>query len=340
MRSQFVLYAALIAIALASCSHEDLVENKKQIIAGVPFEIYHKDGYYVAFCDVIKFGDRFYCVFREGETHAPYHEWHSNGYLKILSSKDLRNWDEELIVADEEWDLRDPCFCSNGNTLLLYYGLYSFENPKPANKTGYTRLEISNNRLRASTRGLVEIGDYSSLWLWKVYSFDNSFWGVAYSSGRTPILATSQDGVHFNYISEINADGTETSLVMKEDKTLVSFIRNSESIGICGLGVSNPPYEKWECFPLNEMLESPESFEYKNDMYVIGRSRYGVSMFQLDYESKELIPFYNFFAYGNYGDCGYPGIVVEGRTISVIYYSVNPTTNTTAIYQTDLQFSW
>ncbi len=334
-----IVLFSLLLFPFVACNNDS--ESKKEeihITADIPTAIYSKEGRYVAFCDAIKFEGKYYCVFREGENHAPYHDYHENGYLKILSSDDLKNWHEAIEIKDAEWDLRDPCFCAVGNRLFLYYGLYSFKTPNPSQKTGLTTLEIYEESLHIVNTEKIDIGQYSNLWLWKVYYENGEFYGTAYDANSSLLYVTSNDGVHFSKVSEIIEKGDETSLVEMKDKRKVAIIRNVTSQEKSYMAISQPPYTSWNTCILNEMIESPESFIYNNVVYTIGRSSYGMSMFKVDLSEKYVEPVFNFFACGDWGNSGYPGIIMEGDKLLVIYYAINPATNETAIYQTNLHF--
>ena len=334
----FLLALAIATFSFTSCGNKFSSDDIWQISACPPVALYAKEGRYVAFCDAVKFEDRYYCVFREGENHAPYHEWHMNGYLKVFSSVDLKNWEEELEVRDPDWDLRDPCLCVAGNMLFLYFGYYSYETPSPDHKTGVVSLETRNGRLCAGLSKRIDIGADSNLWLWKVYYDNGYFYGTAYGVNVPLIYVTSDDGMHFRKVSEISERGEETSLVNLGDGRKVAIIRSVIPKGDSDVAISSPPYTKWDVFSLKEMIESPESFTYHGKVFVVGRSSYGMSLFLLDVDRHEVTPVYNFFAYGDYGDCGYPGVILEDNRLAVIYYAVNPDTEETCIFQTDLIF--
>ena len=335
-----IILFSLLLFPIVACNNDS--ESKKEeihITADIPTVIYSKEGRYVAFCDAIKFEGKYYCVFREGENHAAYHDWHKNGFLKIMSSNDLINWSEELDIKDDNWDLRDPCFCVVGNRIYLYYGYYSFATPYPPQKTGVSVLELVEGKLSVKKTEKVDIGNDSFYWLWKVYYDGSSFLGAAYDLEAPLLYVTSKDGIHFEKQSEIVVKGDETSLDELPDKRRVAIIRNITPKSNALLAISSPPYDSWVSYELNEMIESPESFIYNDEIYVLGRSKYGMSMFKIDVERKKALPVYNFFAYGGYGDCGYPGVILEDNNLDVLYYAVNPLTEETAIYQTNLSFT-
>src|SRR5687767_2505173 len=59
-----------------------------------------------AFTDLARWKGRWYCSFREAETHGSY-----DGKVRILSSTDAEDWQSVVQFADEGLDLRDPKLC-------------------------------------------------------------------------------------------------------------------------------------------------------------------------------------------------------------------------------------
>src|SRR5688500_1064240 len=59
-----------------------------------------------AFTDLIRWKDRWYCSFREGEAHGSY-----DGKVRILVSTDGKVWQSAVQFVDRGRDLRDPKLC-------------------------------------------------------------------------------------------------------------------------------------------------------------------------------------------------------------------------------------
>ena len=72
-----------------------------------------------AFGDVIRFGDRWWCTFREAKTH-----WESIGVVRVIVSSDAKNWDSAALLSEPEIDLRDPklSITPDGRLMLLMGG--------------------------------------------------------------------------------------------------------------------------------------------------------------------------------------------------------------------------
>ena len=56
-----------------------------------------------AFTDLIRFQNRWYCIFREAESHGG-----SIGKLRVLTSRDGGKWESAALLVEEGIDLRDP----------------------------------------------------------------------------------------------------------------------------------------------------------------------------------------------------------------------------------------
>ena len=79
-------------LLLYSCSHEGDVPCVSTSLFPAFSIIYEDSPKYVAFCDIVKFKDKFYTAFRKGEDHAPYHDYSKTGCIVMLSSNDCENW--------------------------------------------------------------------------------------------------------------------------------------------------------------------------------------------------------------------------------------------------------
>src|SRR6266540_1933395 len=55
-----------------------------------------------AFTDLVRFKDRWFCVFREGQAHVS-----ADGALRIITSKNGRDWTSTALIKRAEGDLRD-----------------------------------------------------------------------------------------------------------------------------------------------------------------------------------------------------------------------------------------
>ena len=56
-----------------------------------------------AFTDLARFRDRWYCVFREGQSHVS-----PDGAVRLLTSADGTAWESAALLRSDRADLRDP----------------------------------------------------------------------------------------------------------------------------------------------------------------------------------------------------------------------------------------
>src|ERR1044071_3170971 len=87
------IIALLGCISTASAATPEVVSVKK---------IWDK-GKHNAFTDLVRFKDKWFCVFRESEAHVG-----GNGVIRVLTSADGEEWTLAATVAEEGIDLRDP----------------------------------------------------------------------------------------------------------------------------------------------------------------------------------------------------------------------------------------
>src|SRR5689334_11570692 len=71
-----------------------------------------------AFTDLIRFNDRWLCVFREGKTHVS-----SDGTLRVLGSADGQTWTSEALVTLAGADLRDAKITLTPDGRLMLSGV-------------------------------------------------------------------------------------------------------------------------------------------------------------------------------------------------------------------------
>jgi hypothetical protein len=57
-----------------------------------------------AFTDLIRFNDRFFCIFREGSGYVP----GTNGKIRVIVSDDGQKWESAVLIEEEGIDLPDP----------------------------------------------------------------------------------------------------------------------------------------------------------------------------------------------------------------------------------------
>lgn len=328
-----------LILILVQCSDNEREEFSRDDVIKNAL-VYKFDKEYCAFCDIITYNEKYYIAFRVGENHVPYNEYQKNGYIKIMSSKDTEIWEEELNIVNENFDLRDPCLCLNRekNELTLSYGLYNFSDPSPSIKNERVVLSEGNEKLYVSEVNMINVGEYSHYWLWKIYYEQNKYWSVGYNGNEKPILVSSENGIDYKLISEIPVKGNETALVFFDNR-IYAISRNVEKYSNAYCSYSEPPYTSWSVNILNEFIASPEIAKANNNkIYVAGRSEYGVSIYTFDPSRMVLDKFFNLFAKAsNLGNVGYPGMIFNNQRLFITYYACNDNDEFPSIYVTSIR---
>ncbi|MBM3460293.1 MAG: hypothetical protein FJX77_17375, partial [Armatimonadetes bacterium] len=80
-----------------------------------------------AFTDLIRFRDRWWCVFREGQGHVS-----DDGALRVVSSGDGQSWESAAHLTSPFSDLRDAKITVTPDNQLMLSGAAALHQPAPA----------------------------------------------------------------------------------------------------------------------------------------------------------------------------------------------------------------
>ena len=266
-----------------------------------------------AFGDVIRFGDRWWCTFREAKTH-----WESIGAVRVITSSDAKNWDSAALLSEPEIDLRDPklSITPDGRLMLLMGGCVLAPDGTYLTRSPRVMFSIDGHNWTKSRRLLSE--DH---WLWRAIWHD----GIAYSlsklgEGSEPrrgFLYSSNDALEWDWITEFKVDGvSETTLRIMPDGEMIALIRPGY------VGSSTYPYTKWSYFQLaDQMIGGPNFIRLPDGRLLAGARRYSVdgADMALAWMTKDSDEWVCKLPRG--GDCSYPGFVWYNDLLWVTYYS-------------------
>ncbi len=268
------------------------------------------------FTDLIRFHDRWFCVFRESDTHAG----SLDGTIRVLTSEDGRAWSSAASVAEPGVDLRDPKLSiTPDGRLMLSLGGSVYEGTKLRSRR--PRVSFSEDG-RTWSPPLPILAD--GHWLWRVTWHDGRAYGVSYlNSGSQAFLYTSKDGIHYDEITEWHVPGAgESTLRFLPDGTMIALVRREAENRHGWIGTSHAPFTDWEWHEIDHRLGGPNfiadpaghlwagSREHtaKGTVTVIARMDP-----QGAYEPVVTLP--------SGGDTSYPGLVWHEGELWVSYYS-------------------
>jgi len=279
--------------------------------------------------DLIYFKYRWFCVFREGKTHAG----EGNGIIRLLTSQEAIMWHSAATFMVDGVDLRDPklSITPTGQLMLLVDGT------KLDSKDKYVSLQC----LVAFSDDGMEWTSFTPIlkphdWLWRVTWFQGMAYGAAYSRSDPKDvkkewnihLYQSRDGISWGLVTQWDLNGypNETTLrFLKNGQMLALVRRDKRHDNHAVLGLSDPPYVEWEWHSLDAYVGGPNFLILPDDsMWIAGRmllpSPYGyaektfVGTFDFGHIKRKLV-------LPSGGDCSYPGMVYHDGLLWISYYS-------------------
>lgn len=205
-----------------------------------------------AFTDLVRFKDRWYCVFREGKGHVS-----PDGALRVITSADGKKWESAALITSPNSDLRDAKITVTPDGQLMLGGAEALHKPNPHQIQSLVWFSKDGKNWSESHK----IGD-PDYWLWR------QTWhkGKAYSFGygcndkvRGLRLYVSPDGKKWEtLVSKADLDSAypnETQMVFMPDETCYCLLRQDPGPGF--IGIARPPYKEWTWKKLNARIGGP-----------------------------------------------------------------------------------
>lgn len=214
-----------------------------------------------AFTDLIRFKDRWYCVFREAPAHLS-----SEGNIRALSSADGERWTSVGLISQDGVGLVDPKLTITPQGQLMLSG-GSIKVMESGAESYRSVVRFSENGSDWSEGQFV--GDTNS-WLWSPAWKGGTVYSVGYettprgSNAGLAYLYHSQDGIKWNTSERIAfPNGNEASLVFGADSTAHVLLRRDgvNSTLNAQLGTAKAPYTNWTWKDLGIRIGGPEMIQ-------------------------------------------------------------------------------
>ena len=151
-----------------------------------------------AFTDLVRFQDRWFCVFREGAGHVS-----PDGALRVLTSADGQQWESAALVTSPNADLRDAKITVTPDGQLMLSGAGALHDT--TQHTHQSLVWFSPDGRTWSEAHPVGDPDF---WLWRVTWHHGKAYGIGYGCGkdnRSVRLYVSNDGKKFDTLVETPA---------------------------------------------------------------------------------------------------------------------------------------
>ena len=292
-----------------------------------------------AFTDLVRWHDRFYCAFREGEHHVH----GADGKVRVIASDDGETWKSIALLEEPGVDLRDAKLSiTPDDRLMILMGGSHYVNRELIKRL--PRVAFLNQGSDSSTKLAPVVIDpkvaSENDWLWRVRWHDGVGYGVIYQAYYPPSakkgprnsdehpwgfhLVKTTDGVHNDHVATFNLTGMpgEATPLFLEDGRMIMIVRNGKA---ANLGISSSPYTDWVWKDLPLFLGGPDLIRLPNGTIVLGtrgfegvwgKSPYtvlGTLSLEGQFVERVRLP--------SGGDTSYPGMLVHDGQLWASYYS-------------------
>jgi hypothetical protein len=273
-----------------------------------------------AFTDLIRYKNRWFCVFREGSSHVS-----PDGAIRVLSSSDGTNWASASLIATQYGDLRNPKLSITTDERLMLTAVEAYPAQEWVRHQTFVWLSLDGRNWGSR----VKIGD-PNMWLGQVAWHNRRAYSLGYSTTRDHFIRmyTATDGISFQPHGEVMLNKSfpsEASLLFESNDAALCVLRREDADpkeGAALLGTSQPPYRGWSWRSLGVRIGGPNMIQLPDERVVVaarlydGRER--TSLCWLDADSGILD---EFLTLPSGGDSSYPGLVYYDGLLWISYYS-------------------
>jgi hypothetical protein len=242
--------------------------------------VYH-NGEHNAFTDLIQWKGKYWLTFRSCPDG---HMVHPTSSIRVLSSTDLKDWQEVYQFSVPKRDTRDPHFLVFQGKLFIYTGTwYSGDTTLPRSEydlnkhLGYGVWTADGKRWSAPQPLEGTYGHY----IWRAATYD----GKAYLCGRRnrghaqvygerdlveSAMLQSDDGLVWRFHSLFQQNrGDETAFLFEQDGSILAVSRSGSEPA--QLVRSKPTYQKWTRLNFPTYIGGPLLKRWGNRYLVGGR---------------------------------------------------------------------
>ncbi|MEX0641549.1 MAG: sialidase family protein [Pirellulales bacterium] len=328
------LFLLALVVSLVPCGSR----AQETVPPGVSVEKIWDQAQHNAFTDLIRWHDKFYCTFREGERHV----FGTDGQVRVIASDDGRKWKSVALIAEKDVDLRDPKLSITPDDRLMILMGGSYYKGKELVRRLPRIAFLKPGEVGLSTSVPVEIDDSVASdndWLWRVVWHQGIGYGTLYQAYYPPgakpgyrttderpwgfHLVQTTDGVHYDLTAtfDLGTAGEATALFL-EDGNMVIIARNDK---LADLGLSAPPYTTWKWQNLALRLGGPDLIRLPDGTIVLGTRVYEgpngdtrhTVFGTLTLDGK----FTEYVRVPSGSDTSYPGMVLYNNMLWASYYS-------------------
>jgi len=273
-----------------------------------------------AFTDLLRFKDRWYCVFREGSAHVS-----PDGALRLITSSDGGQWESLALIKSSAYDLRDAKITVTPDGRLMLNGAGMIAD---AAVRYYSMCWLSADGGRSWDDGR-RIGD-PGFWLWRAHWHEGAAFSMGYSTQRDRTARMlrfyrSADGRQFEtLIKQVSAPAGcgEDKILFLKSGTAICLLRHETGDKMAQLGTANGPYTDWSWRDLNLRVGGPNMLQLPDGrILAVTRLYDGATRTSLSWLDPERAQLTEALKLPSGGDTSYAGMVWHEGILWISYYS-------------------
>jgi hypothetical protein len=321
-----IIFCILCTVCIQSCKKDVQaytdIESLTQLLVwnSSPFN---------AFTDLIHFDGVYYCAFREGTSHTS-----DDGQIRIIESTDGNKWNKFSLLSLYGRDLRDSHFFIDNNNILSL-GISSRDAYRNRQNVIY---KLINGQFIQAGEANVD-NDYL---LWSFSRFKDSLYSIGYNIKQacysgvnnekpklslfrntdTPCTSFGSVRVH-NWLNASFVCPSEASTVFTPDSTMITIVRDQDILSYSHIGISKFPFDNWQWKEFPYFVRGPKLALLPNGkLFLCAASLIDVfTTYYVILNPKNNFSVEKIKIFPSGGDSGYPGVVIEGNTALISYYS-------------------
>ncbi len=266
-----------------------------------------------------------FCCYREAMNHV------SPGGRIIVVKIDKSDFSvihkEQLVLPD--YDLRDPKLSFDGKRLIV---------------TSYAKTFLPDGQMQTKMVSFFTTTGYSwssmnsfgksGWWLWNHAWKKGEAFGFAYNRSAQFISLYKGDPTRSMKVYQENVFGllksqkgypNESAFLFDSNENALVFLRRDADSFSAQFGTSSAPYVKWQWHDLGIYIGGPAAVALDdNNILVAGRHidwnkrTFSTRLWHFNTKTKSLT---ELLVLPSSGDTSYPGLVLEGDTLYMSYYS-------------------
>lgn len=291
---------------------------------------------YCAFTSLLKYKDWYYVAFREGQGHVFDDDGVAQGSIRVIRSKDGAEWQSVAVFHQPELDYRDPKLSvTPQGRMMVQWGCSVYRDRKSV--TGYPMVSFTDDGTTYDAPKRVRLDGcdgHRFNWPWRTtWHGDTGYTANYYEHGGqlAVMLMTTADGMSYTPLTgalPVPDDPTEATIRFAPDGRMALMVRTDHGAKTGYWALSAAPYTDWT-FKALPWRCGGQDFAIQPDGRVICVAR---SLYLWDHESTSIYtgdleegPVAQRFILPSDGDTSYAGMLIEGGTLWVSYYSGHET---------------